>query len=121
MHTETGVSPWLTSALDVVPYVRFIGVIVSLLRRQYFFTLTSNAVVLNACSRFRSRPGDIVAHWERSAFPVSGVKRGKVWSVMRVELPGESKPTRINVSRYWRAEWDQLLAALPPEKVADVA
>ena len=44
-------------------------------------------------------------------------KRAAVWSSMFVQFPGTSKPTRLNIHRYWRGEFDQLLAALPQAQV----
>jgi hypothetical protein len=65
--------------------------------------------VLNTSNRFTNRPGEVVGSWPRDAFPVSGVKRGKVWSVAYVHFANSSKPTRLNIHRYWRGEFDELL------------
>jgi hypothetical protein len=35
---------------------------------------------------------------------------------MYLQFPSESKPRRLNVHRYWRGEFDQLVAALPADK-----
>jgi hypothetical protein len=107
VHCETGISPWLGAALDEIPLV---GLIIALTRRFYFFTLTSQHVVLNSANRFTNRPGEVLGSWPRDAFPMSGVKRGKVWSVAYVQFAGGSKPTRLNIHRYWRTEFDQLVA-----------
>ena len=114
VHTETGPSPWLNALFDEVP---LLGLIISLTRRFYFVTLTSTSVVVNTCSRFRNRPGAVVVVFARDAFPATRIKRGKLWSVMYVELPGASKPTRLNIHRYWRNEFDQLVAAMPTAQV----
>jgi len=36
---------------------------------------------------------------------------------MYVQLPGSNKPTRLNIDRYWRGEFDQLIAGLPAPTV----
>ena len=107
VHCETGVSPWLAAALDEIPLV---GLIIALTRRYYFLTLTSGHVVLNSANRFTNRPGDVIGSWPRDAFPISGVKRGKVWSVAYAQFANASKPTRLNIHRFWRGEFDQLIA-----------
>lgn len=110
VHSETGPSPWLNGLFDEVP---FLGLIVALTRKYYFFTLTNTSVVVNSASRWTNRPGDVVASFSRDSFPVSKYVRGKVWSKFYVEFPGSSRPTRLNVHRYWRGELDQLAQAFP--------
>jgi hypothetical protein len=110
VHGETGPSPWLNALFDQVP---FLGLIVALTRRFYFFTLTNTSVVVNSANRFTNRPGEIVAAFPRSEFPASRYQRGAVWSKFYLALPGSAKPSRINVHRFWRAELDQLAAAFP--------
>ncbi|SOB86249.1 hypothetical protein [Streptomyces sp. 1331.2] len=114
VHVETGPSPWLNAVFDEVP---LLGLIVALTRRFYFLTLTNSSVVVNTASRWTNRPGDVVAVYPRHAFPVSQVKRASLWSRMYLQLPGEAKPTRLNIHRYWRAEMDQLSAAFPPGSI----
>jgi hypothetical protein len=114
VHCETGPSPWLNALFDEVP---FLGLIVALTRQFYFITLTNTSVVINAANRFTNRPGDVLFSFPRNAFPVTSVKRAAVWSSMFVQLPNKSKPTRLNIHRYWRGEFDQLLAALPQAQV----
>lgn len=114
VHCETGPSPWLGILLDEIPLV---GFIVQMTRKFYFLTLTNTSIVVNTASRMTNRPGEIIASFPREAFPVSGVKRGKVWSVMYVQFAGASKPTRLNVYRYWRGEFDQLVAVLPKQDI----
>ena len=113
VHCETGPSPWLNAIFDEVPVL---GLVVALTRKFYFLTLTNTSVVMNTANRFTNRPGDIVGAFHRDAVPISRVKRGAVWSKMYMQLPGESKPRRLNVHRYWRGEFDQLIAALPADK-----
>jgi hypothetical protein len=108
VHCETGPSPWLNGLFDEVP---FLGLIVALTRKFYFFTVTSGHVVLNSASRFTNRPGEVVGSWPRGQFPISRIKRGRVWSSFYVQFAGSNKPTRLNVYRYWRGEFDQLVSA----------
>jgi hypothetical protein len=114
VHVETGPSPWLNAVFDEVP---FLGLVVALTRKFYFLTLTNTSVVVNSANRFTNRPGEVVAAFPRHALPVSRVKRASVWSSMYLHFPGEGKPTRLNVHRYWRGEFDQLLAAIPAEAI----
>jgi hypothetical protein len=112
VHCETGPSPYLAALFDEVP---LLGLVVQLLRRFYFLTLTNTSIVVNTCSRFTNRPGEIVASFPREAFPASRVKRGRWWSSMYVQFPANAKPVRLNISRYWRGEFDQLIAVLPQQ------
>jgi hypothetical protein len=112
VHCETGPSPWLGVLLDEIPVV---GLVVQLTRKFYFLTLTNTSIVVNSASRFTNRPGNIVASFPSSSFPVSKVKRARVWSTMYVQFTGSSKPTRLNIHAFWRNEFDQLFAALPAQ------
>ncbi|GAB2688026.1 hypothetical protein [Kitasatospora kifunensis] len=116
VHVETGPSPWLNAIFDEVP---LLGLIVALTRRFYFLTLTNSSVVVNVASRWTNRPGEVVAVYPRQAFPVSRVKRATIWSSMYLQMPGDDKPRRLNIHRYWRNEMDQLSAAFPPGAMAD--
>ncbi|MBV9485500.1 MAG: hypothetical protein JO246_05535 [Frankiaceae bacterium] len=117
IHCETGPSPWLGALFDEVP---LLGLIVQLSRKFYFLTLTNTSVVVNSASRFTNRPGAIVASFPNTAFPISGVKRGRVWSVAYVQFAGNSKPTRLNIHRYWRNEFDMLIQHLPAQQQQQV-
>jgi hypothetical protein len=110
VHTETGPSPWLGALLDEIPVV---GLVVQLSRKFYFFTLTNTSVVVNNASRFTNRPGEVVAVFPRNNVPVSNFNRAAVWSKFYVQFPGQNKPTRLNIHRYWRQELDQLAQAFP--------
>jgi hypothetical protein len=112
VHCETGPGMWATTLLDELPLV---GLIIALTRKYYFLTLTNTSIVLNTANRWNNRPGPIVASWPRDSFPVSRVKRAFTWSSMYVQFSGQAKPTRLNVHRYWRVEFDQLFAALPQQ------
>jgi hypothetical protein len=114
VHCETGPSPWLGILFDEIPLV---GTIVTLMRRFYFVTLTNTSVVMNRASRFTNRPGGVVYSFPRNSFPVVSVKRARLWSSMFVQLPDSNKPTRLNIDRYWRSEFDQLVAGLPTPSV----
>ena len=116
IHTETGPSPWLNAIFDEIPVV---GLVVALTRKFYFLTLTNTSVVVNSANRFTNRPGDIVAVFPREAFPVSRIKRAKIWSSLYVEFTQGAKPPRLNVHAYWRHELDQLIAAFPQTALAD--
>jgi hypothetical protein len=118
VHCETGPSPWLNAIFDEIP---FLGLIIALTRRVYFLTLTNSSIVVNSANRFTNRPGDVVTSFPLDAFPVTRVKRAAIWSSMHVQFPGNAKPTRLNIHRYWRSEFDQLLAALPPAAVSPQA
>jgi hypothetical protein len=107
VHCETGVSPYVAAALGEIPVV---GLVIAITRRYYFFTLTSQHVVLNSANRFTNRPGDVVGSWPRDAFPITRVKRGTVWSSAYVQFANADKPTRLNIHRFWRGEFDQLIA-----------
>lgn len=110
VHCETGPSPWLGILFDEIP---FLGMIVQYMRKFYFITLTNTSVVINTAGRFTNRPGQVVYSFPRNAFPVVSIKRVTFWSSMFVQLPNSPKPTRLNVARYWRNEFDQLVAGLP--------
>jgi hypothetical protein len=115
VHCETGPSPWLNAIFDEIP---LLGLIVALTRRTYFLTLTNSSIVVNAAGRFTNRPGDVVIAFPHEAFPVTRVKRAAIWSSMYLQFPGDAKPTRLNIHRYWRGEFDQLIAALPQQAAA---
>lgn len=111
VHVETGPSPWLNALFDEIP---FVGLVVALTRKFYFVTLTNTSVVVNKAGRWSNRPGEVVAVYPRNAFPASNIKRGRVWSVMHLLFPEHQKPTRLNIHRYWRGEFDQLTGAFAP-------
>jgi hypothetical protein len=118
VHCETGPSPWLNGLFDEVP---LLGLIVALTRKFYFLTVTSEHVVLNSANRFTNRPGGILGSWPRTEFPISGVKRGRVWSVAHLPIDGTGKAKRLNIHRYWRGELDALLNAVGESAPVDGA
>jgi hypothetical protein len=118
VHCETGPSPWLNALFDEIP---LLGLVIALSRQQYFVTVTNTSIVVNSANRFTNRPGEIVAAFPRHQAPIGNVKRAAVWSKMHLHFPGKGKPTRLNVHRYWRGEFDQLLAAVPQAQPAAAA
>src|SRR6478672_437880 len=70
VHCETGPSPWFNALFDEVP---LLGLIIAFTRKFYFFTVTSQHVVLNSANRFTNRPGEVLGSWPREAFPVTDV------------------------------------------------
>lgn len=115
VHCETGPSPWLNGVFDEVPVL---GLVVAMTRKFYFLTLTNSSVVINSANRFTNRPGEVIGAFPRASVPISRVKRGRVWSVLYLQFPGSDKPRRLNVHRYWRSEFDQLVAAVPAASAA---
>jgi hypothetical protein len=111
MHTQTGPSPWLIAS---------IGAIATAFVKYYFVTVTEQAVVFHKASRMSARPKELVAAIPRheAAHLVSDVRRNVLWSSLRFQLPGQPKPTRLNVGRYWRAELDQWVPAVTGMPVA---
>ncbi|MBD0740472.1 hypothetical protein [Streptomyces sp. CBMA29] len=105
IHTVTGPSPWLINSL---------GLIAQAFVKYYFVTVTEQAVVFHKAGRMSSRPKELVAAIPRAeaAGLVSEVKRNALWSSLKFQLPGEPKPTRLNVARYWRTELDQWVPAV---------
>jgi hypothetical protein len=105
IHTVTGPSPWLINSL---------GTLAQAFVKYYFVTVTEQAVVFHKESRLSSRPKELVAAIPRqeAAGLVSDVRRRTLWSSLRFQLPGQPKPTRLNVARYWRAELDQFVPAV---------
>ncbi|MFG2210325.1 hypothetical protein [Streptomyces sp. NPDC048638] len=101
----TGPTPWLTGALG------FIG---QMLVKYYFVTVTEQAIVLHRMHRINQRPQEITHAIPRdqaqAAF--SDVTLNPLWSSVRLALPGEAAPVRLNVHRMWRGELEQLLATV---------
>ena len=116
VHCETGPSPWLNILFEEIPGLMLL---VALTRKMYFLTLTNTSVVVNTASRWNNRPGDVVAVFPRHMFPASRVNRARIWSKIYVQFPNTPKAIRLNVHGYWRNEFDQLLATLPPTAFDD--
>lgn len=110
IHTVTGPSPWLMDQL---------GLLAQAFVKYYFVTVTEQAVVFHKAGRMTARPKELVAAIPRheAAGLVSDVKRRALWSSLRFQLPGEAKPTRLNVGRYWRNELDQWVPAVTGQQI----
>ncbi|MGW0394760.1 hypothetical protein ACWDYJ_28500 [Streptomyces sp. NPDC003042] len=100
-----GPSVWLMSMF---------GLIGQAFLTYYFVTVTEQAVVLHKASRMSNRPQEIVFAIPpaEAVGTITEVKRNAIWSSFRMQLPGQEKPTRMNVHRTWRNEMDQLLGLL---------
>lgn len=110
IHTETGPSPWLNILFEEVPFLVFI---VQMMRKYYFITLTNGHVVVNRAGRMTNRPKEVVVAVPVQAAAFSGIKKGKIWSRLYFQFPGDAKPTRMNFHRIWNADVDRFLAAFP--------
>ncbi|MER8185363.1 hypothetical protein [Kitasatospora sp. NPDC094015] len=110
-HTITGPSPWIMNEL---------GLIGQLFVKYYFVTLTERVVVVHRAGRLANRPKELVhvIPLEQARGLVSDVRRRTLWSSLRFQFPGEAKPTRLNVARYWRTELDQFVPGLTGEQIA---
>ncbi|MEU9116553.1 hypothetical protein AB0D04_33590 [Streptomyces sp. NPDC048483] len=99
----TGPTPWLMAALG------FIG---QMMVKYYFVTVTQQAIVLHRIHRLNNRPQEVTHAIPRDqaqgAF--SDVKLNPLWSSVRLALPGEAAPVRLNVHRLWRTELEQVLS-----------
>ncbi|MFD7031172.1 hypothetical protein ACFWAR_24375 [Streptomyces sp. NPDC059917] len=111
IQAVAGPSVWLMSML---------GLIGQAFLTYYFITVTEQAVVIHKASRMSNRPQEIAfaipAH--EAVGIISGVDRNTIWSSFRLQLPGQPKPTRMNVHRLWRAEMDELLGRMTGQPIA---
>ncbi|MFJ3699086.1 hypothetical protein ACIPW9_34030 [Streptomyces sp. NPDC090052] len=91
-----------------------LGVIGQSFLTYYFVTVTDQAVLIHKASRMSNRPHEIVHALQpaEAMSAVSNIKRGSLWSSFRLQLPGQPKPTKMNVHRIWRPEMDHLLGML---------
>jgi hypothetical protein len=110
IHSETGPSPWFNILFDEVP---FLTLIVQMMRKYYFITLTNGHIVVNRAGRMTNRPKEVVVAMPLQANPFSGIKKGKIWSRLYMQFPGEAKPTRMNFHRIWNADIDRFIATFP--------
>lgn len=110
VHTETGPSPWLNILFERVPGL---VIVIQALRKYYFITLTSGHVVVNRASRLSNRPKEVVIAIPIQAAQFSAIKKGRVWSRMYFQFPGEPKPTRMNFHRIWNPDIDRFIAQFP--------
>jgi hypothetical protein len=107
----TGPSPWLIALLSEIPLV---GLIAAVVRNIYYVTLTNSSVVVVGANKFTNRPTKLIAaeHFAEAKF--SNLKIAPVWSKVYYQLPGQTKPVRLNVHRKWRTELDALVRAVGP-------
>jgi hypothetical protein len=110
VHCETGPSPWLNMIFERIP---FLVLIIQMMRKYYFITLTSGHVVFNRASMFSNRPKEVVIAIPVQAAQFSGIKKGQWWSRMYFQFPGESKPTRMNFHRIWNPDIERFIAQFP--------
>ncbi|MGW4382791.1 hypothetical protein [Kitasatospora sp. NPDC004531] len=104
-HTISGPSPWLMSQL---------GLIGQLFVKYYFVTLTHRVVTVHRASRMSNRPQELVHVFplDQARASVTDVNRATLWSSLKFQFPGEPKPTRLNIGRYWRNELDTFVNGL---------
>ncbi|KIZ13735.1 hypothetical protein [Streptomyces natalensis] len=104
-ETVTGPSPWLMSMLG------FVG---RMMVKYYFVTVTDQAIVVHRVHRVNNRPQEVthVIPRDQAQNAFSDVNLSTLWSSVRLALPGEAAPVRLNVHRAWRTELEQLLATV---------
>jgi hypothetical protein len=111
LYAIEGPSPWLTAVVSQGLIGALIG---QLFVNYYFVTVTEQAVVFHRADRLLGRPKEMVMAFPRqqAAMSISDYRRNAVWSSFRFHLPGQEKPSRINVHRQWRPELDQFMWGL---------
>lgn len=110
IHCETGPSPWLNILFEEIPFAMLI---VTLMRKYYFITLTNGHLVVNRASRLSNRPKELVVAIPLQQVQISGIKKGKLWSRLYLQFPGEAKLERINFHRIWNSDIDQFIQRFP--------
>ncbi|NUU22656.1 MAG: hypothetical protein HOV68_14245, partial [Streptomycetaceae bacterium] len=78
--------------------------------KAYFITVTEQAVLIQRASKWTARPHEILHAIPRDQAPylLTDVQPRTLWSFIRFQIPGEQKPSRINVNRAWKREMEQL-------------
>ena len=105
VHGMTGPRPG--SGLDEFSsWVPILDETVLIMRKHYFFAVTSQHVVLTSASRFTNLPVEVLGSWPRNQFPISNVNPGEFY----VQWPGSNKPTRLNVCD--QNDFEQMMAAV---------
>lgn len=107
----TGPSPWLVSLLSEIP---FVGLVMAFVRQVYYVALTNTSVVVVGANKFTNRPTNLIAAEPFAVAKFSNLNIATVWSKVYYQMPGEAKPTRLNVHRRWRNELDALVRAVGP-------
>lgn len=110
IHTETGPSPYLVSWLDEVP---FLGLIVEILRKRYYITMTNSNFIVNRATKVRNQVKEIVAVVPINAAPLQNVKLGWwMWNKVWFQFPGSPSPTRMYFHRIWKADVERMMEVL---------
>jgi hypothetical protein len=110
LHVETGPSPWLNILFERIPFALLI---VALMRKYYFITLTTGHVVVNKAGMMTNRPKEVVYAIPLQQVQISAIKKGRIWSRMYMHFPNAAKPTRINFHRVWNPDVDRFIAMFP--------
>lgn len=110
IHTETGPSPYLMGLFEEVP---FLAVIIEVMRKRYFVTMTNTSFIVNKATRMRSTVKEIVAVVPIGAAPLQNVKIGWwMWNKAWFQFPGDPKPTKMYFHRIWKADVERMTEAL---------
>jgi hypothetical protein len=112
IHCETGPSPWLNILFEEIGG-GLLMLIIQSFRKYYFITLTNSTLVVNRAGRLSNKPKEIVIAIPIGASPITGIKKGRLWSKLYFQFPDKPKPTRINFSRVWNSDVDRFIAAMP--------
>jgi hypothetical protein len=104
-HCVSGPSPYVSGLFGMVGQA-FI--------KYYFVTLTEQAVLFHRAGKASNRPKDLIVAIPRAeaAGLIGEAKIKATWSSVVFQLPGKSKPTRLNVGRNFRSELEQFVQAL---------
>ena len=110
IHTVTGPSPWLMDQL---------GLLAQAFVKYYFVTVTEQAVVFHEAGRMTAAPQGAGGRDTAPRGGRAGQRRQAPGDVELAgfQLPGEAKPTRLNVGRYWRNELDQSVPAVTGQQI----
>ena len=108
VFAQSGPTPWLTGAIGV-PLMLILGM------RYYFVGVTDRRVLFMRASFFGIRPkGMAWADPLGSGVVTDALTDAKLWNRFRYLKPGESKPTQINVGRWWASELREMLPLMAP-------
>jgi len=105
--TQSGHSPWLTSAFGALGYLIFMA----FGTRLYFMAVTDRRVVLIKASILRGRPAGIRFIDARSDVQLTRVKVAAIWSRARYRR-SDGKQLRLNFHRKWRDELQLIVKEL---------
>lgn len=105
--TQSGPSPWLTSAFGALGYLIFMA----LGTRLYFMAVTDRRVVLIKASILRTRPAGVGFIDGRSDVQLTRVKVAALWSRAWYRR-SDGKQLRLNFNRQWRDELQVIVKEL---------